>query len=31
MADHRRIGSLMKWMEMLRKDIEVQQQTKNGE
>jgi len=30
MNEHRRILSLMRWMEMLKKDIEIQQQTKNG-
>jgi hypothetical protein len=31
MNEQRKILSLMHWMEMLRKDIEKQQQTKNGE
>ncbi len=30
MSEQRRILSLMRWMEILKKDIEIQQQTKNG-
>ncbi len=31
MTDYRRIVSLQRWIEILEKDIEIQQQTKNGE
>jgi hypothetical protein len=31
MTDYRRILSLQRWIEILEKDIEIQQQTKNGE
>jgi hypothetical protein len=31
MSEQRRVLSLMHWMEVLKRDIEIQQRTKNGE